>query len=243
VSFPHNPKTSIFDKNGINVESPKMKDFLYSKFMVLCIGATVIFLYPLVFFPKGELELLINKFHYPALDLFFKYSTHLGDGSLLAVLLFGSLFYNYYTAILTAFTIIFQSILVSIFKRWIYRGLERPLAFFDESVTFNFVDGVDVHSSNTFPSGHTATGFALFALLFIAIKNRGTIVSTLLFILALIVGFSRVYLLQHFVADVYFGALFGILSVILGLYLIGVLFSDQRLDIFKRTSLRNLITK
>lgn len=220
-----------------------MKEFLHSKFLVLCIGCAIIFFYPVTFFPKGELELLINKFHYPALDLFFRYATHLGDGSLLAILLIGSLFYNYYTAILTAFTILFQSLIVSLFKRWIFKGLERPLAFFDENIALNFVDGVEVHSSNTFPSGHTATGFAVFALLFIAMNNRGTIHSTLCFIFAFVVGLSRVYLLQHFVIDAYFGALFGTLSVILALSMMSILFNDNKLNNFKRASIRDTISK
>ena len=214
------------------------KDFLHSNFMILCIGISIIFLYPVLFFPKGELELLINQFHYPELDSFFKYITHLGDGSLLAFLLIALLFYNYYTGILTAFTIVFQSIIISIFKRWIFKDLERPLAFFDETVSLNFVDGVDVHSSNTFPSGHTATAFALFALLFIVINNHGVIVSMLLFMLAFLVGFSRVYLLQHFVIDAYFGAVFGILSVVLGLYFMEILFNEKKLETFEKTSLR-----
>lgn len=211
--------------------------------MALCIGTSIIFLYPVLFFPKGEFELFINQFHYPELDLFFKYITHLGDGSLLAVLLVALLFYNYYLAILTAFTITFQSIIISLFKRWVFVGLERPLAFFDEGVALNLVDGVDVHSSNTFPSGHTATGFALFALLFIVIGNRRVIFSTGLFILAFLIGFSRVYLLQHFVIDVYFGAIFGVISVVLGLYFTAILFNGDKLDTLKRTSLRTTLKR
>jgi len=211
--------------------------------MALCIGAAIIFLYPILIFPKSEFELFINDFHYPALDLFFKYITHFGDGSLLAILLIALLFYKYSAAILTAFTIVFQAILVSIFKRWIFAGLERPIAYFDEVVPLNFVEGVDVHATNTFPSGHTATGFALFALLFIVIRNRGVIVSTLLFILAFTVGFSRVYLLQHFVIDVYFGAIFGILSVVLGLLLMNLLFDKEKLATFEKTSLRTSLKK
>lgn len=220
-----------------------VKYFLRSNLVVLCIGTSIIFLYPILFFPKGELELLINHFHNSELDLFFRYITHLGDGSVLAVLLVVLLFYNYYSVILTAFTIIFQSILVSLFKRWIFKGLERPVAFFDEGITLNFVEGVDVHKFNTFPSGHTATGFALFALLFIMINNRGVIFSTLVFILALLVGFSRVYLLQHFVIDVYFGAIIGVLSVILALYFSGILFTDKKMEILKRTSLKTHFIK
>lgn len=220
-----------------------VRDFFHSNFMALCIGTSIIFLYPVLFFPKGEFELFINQFHYPELDLFFKYITHLGDGSLLAVLLVALLFYNYYLAILTAFTITFQSIIISLFKRWIFKGLERPLAFFDEGVALNLVDGVDVHSSNTFPSGHTATGFALFALLFIVIGNRSVIFSTLLFILAFLIGFSRVYLLQHFVIDAYFGAVFGVISVVLGLYFTVILFNGDKLDTLKRTSLRTTLKR
>lgn len=220
-----------------------IKDFLQSKFVALCLGTTIIFLYPVLVFPKGEFELLINQFHYPSLDLFFKYITHLGDGSLLAVLLIVTLFYKYYTSILVAFSILFQSIIISIFKRGFFKGLERPMAFFDESVSLNFVDGVDVHSANTFPSGHTATGFAIFTLLFIIINNRGIIVSTLLFLLAFLVGLSRIYLLQHFVIDVYFGAIFGIFSVVLGLYFMKVLFKDTKLDALKASSLRTSFGK
>lgn len=219
------------------------KEFLRSNFMTLCIGALILLLYPLLAFPKGELELLINKYHSPGLDFLFKYITHLGDGSLLAVLLVGFLFYNYYLSILAAFSIILQSVIVSLFKRLIFKGLERPLAFFGEDVHLNFVDGVDVHSSNTFPSGHTATAFAIFALLFIAFNNRQLIFALLPFILAFLVGLSRVYLLQHFVVDAYFGAIFGLISVIFGLYLMKVFFSDQKIELFKNHSLRSTLQK
>lgn len=220
-----------------------IKDFLRSNFMTLCYGMSIIFLYPVLFFPKGELELLFNEFHYPVLDLFFQYVTYLGDGIMMAILLIILLFYNYNKAILTAFSIVFQAIIISIFKRGFFKGLERPVAFFDESISLNFVDGVDVHSSNTFPSGHTATGFALFALLFIVINNRGVIISNLFFLLAFLVGFSRVYLLQHFVIDVYFGAIFGILSVLLGLYIMKIIFNEEKLEILNMTSLRTILKK
>ena len=219
------------------------KKFLRSNFMVLFFGVTIIFLYPILVIPKGDLEFLINQNHYSNLDVFFKYITHLGDGSLLALLLIALLFVNYASSILAAFSIILQSIFVSLFKRWIFKGLERPIAFFEGNADLNFVDGVDVHSSNTFPSGHTATGFAIFAILFIVINNRGMIFSTGLFLLGFLVGFSRIYLLQHFVIDVYFGAIFGVLSVLLGLYLLETLFTEKQLNTLKYSSLRSALFK
>ena len=221
----------------------KIKDFFRSGYMVLCIGCAIIFLYPVLVFPKGELELLVNRFHFPVLDFIFKYLTHLGDGSLLALLFIGALFYNYHTAIFTAFSIVIQSLLVTLFKRWIFNGLVRPVAFFDQGIALNFVDGVNVHSANTFPSGHTATAFALFAILSIMIGNREGVISTLLFLLAFVVGVSRVYLLQHFVVDVYFGAIIGMVSVIAGLFLIDIFFNKKKQEALKTHSLRFLINK
>lgn len=219
------------------------KEFLRSQFMVLCYGIIFIFLYPITVFPKGELELLVNQHHAPTLDLFFKYVTYFGDGVLLALLLIGLLFRSYLLAIITAFSIILQSIIVSLFKRWLYKGLERPLAFFNDTVELNFVDGVDVHTANTFPSGHTTTGFAIFALLCIVIKNRNTLLTLLFFLLAFAVAFSRVYLLQHFVVDAYFGAIFGVGSVVLGIFLVESLFSEQRIEKLSNASLIDLIRK
>ncbi len=206
------------------------KEFLRTPFTTLCIGMLIILGYPLIVFPKGELVLLINKHHLPSLDIFFKYITNLGDGVMMALLLVFLLFYSYKLSIVTAFSIIFQSIIVSIFKRWLYAGLERPTAFFGDGYSWNFVEGVEVHGSNTFPSGHTTTAFAFFAILVIAFGNRRTILSFLLFLLAYLVGFSRVYLLQHFVIDAYFGAIFGVLSVIFALILMDKLFSQNRLN-------------
>lgn len=61
---------------------------------------------------------------------------------------------------------------------------------------------------NSFPSGHTLTAFALLG--FVALSwpyKRGGALA--LFGLALGVGISRVYLLQHFFKDIYLGAMLG----------------------------------
>lgn len=219
------------------------KEFLRSSFMRLFSGMLLVCLIPLVIYPKGELELIINYQHLPFLDVFFKYATHLGDGMVLALMLLALLFYNYSASILTAFSIVLQAIFVSIFKRWIFKGLERPLAFFNEGTELNFVEGVDVHSSNTFPSGHTATVFTIVALLFIIIKNKSFIAASMLLLVAVLVGFSRVYLLQHFIIDVYFGAIIGVISVVLGLFLMEWIFSVKKLNSFDQTSLRDIFVK
>jgi len=219
------------------------KEFLHSNFFMLCLGASIVLIFPASYIEKGVLELIINQNHHPILDVYFKYVTHLGDGLTLVVLLIILLFSNYTLAIITLFSVIMQSIFVSIFKRWLFKGLERPLAFFDESISLNLVEGVDVHSYNTFPSGHTATGFTLFALIIVILNYRNVIISTSAFFLAFSVGFSRVYLMQHFIIDAYFGAIIGVMSVVFALYLTERVFYGHQLERWSTSSLRDTLFK
>ena len=59
----------------------------------------------------------------------------------------------------------------------------------------------------SFPSGHTSASFATAAIIFCAHKPAGLI----LFFLAALMGFSRLYLFVHYPSDVLAGALLGIL--------------------------------
>lgn len=90
----------------------------------------------------------------------------------------------------------------------------RPFAYFEQmgiATQLNLVEGVKVHTGSTsFPSGHTMAGFALFAFLAFCWPNK-KLSGTLFFLLALIVGLSRIYLVQHFFKDVYLGAILGVL--------------------------------
>jgi membrane-associated phospholipid phosphatase len=61
--------------------------------------------------------------------------------------------------------------------------------------------------------------------------------------MASLVGLSRVYLLQHFVVDIFFGAIFGILSVVLALMLMEKFFRQEQLDNLHQKSLRTTIMK
>lgn len=219
------------------------KDFLKSPFMTFCVAMLILLAYPLIVFPKGEMVLLVNRYHTPFLDFFFKYTTHLGDGLSLAILLVIVLFYSYKVSIVVTFSIIVQSILVSIFKRWLYAGLPRPTAYFGDDIPWNLVEGVQVHTTNTFPSGHATTAFALFALLFVILNKQHYLSAILFFIFALIAGFSRIYLLQHFLVDVYAGAILGLISVLSGMLAAEKFFSTTLLEKMHKNSLRTLMRK
>ena len=90
---------------------------------------------------------------------------------------------------------------------------------FDE---LRLVEGVEVYiGATSFPSGHTMAGFALFGLLAFLLPKRYKGAALLFFLLALIVALSRVYLVQHFVKDIYLGAWLGLFIAILAWWLFG----------------------
>ena len=168
----------------------------------------------LVLTNHGDLVLWINERNSPTLDILFKYWTYLGDGVLLGVLGLALLFANYYRFLVFLLGVALQTIFVHIFKQWLYANEPRPKVFFDEIIdSLHFVEGVAVRGYDSFPSGHTASGFFLFFFLISIVKNEA--IRVLCFVVAVGVGLSRIYLLQHFGRDVFIGSLFGILSVLL----------------------------
>ena len=65
---------------------------------------------------------------------------------------------------------------------------------------------------NSFPSGHTVTAFSAAIVILYLTKNKNW--SILLFIVALAVGYSRMYLSEHFFEDVIVGSVIGVLITI-----------------------------
>ncbi len=142
---------------------------------------------------------------------------------------------RYYWSILLVCSSIFTLLFSQGLKKTIFTGLPRPVKFFDETVTLHFIEGVKVHQYFTFPSGHTITAFMVFYLLSLMFNKR--VFGTLFFIIALLVGVSRVYILQHFFIDIYFGAMLGMLSVIIPKYLIDSYFPKSLVQKIKRRSI------
>lgn len=145
-------------------------------------------------------------------NLFFIYGTKLGEEPVYAILTILGLFISFRFAIkipLAGFSIMGLSYLLkSIFLH------KRPALYFKDLGMidqFNTIEGVHLFTGFTsFPSGHTMSGFGLFYLLSLHF-NKKTSVGLLCFLLALIVGFSRIYLFEHFLKDVFFGAICGLI--------------------------------
>lgn len=163
---------------------------------------------------KGEAVLFLNNWHHANYDWAVKYGTHLGDGLIFIPLVLLALAYRYRFAITLAITGIFLSILTNILKQVVYTDTERPKRFFEGIHDLHFLDGVEMHGLNSFPSGHTATAAALAIL--ISLESRKPLWVILAVLYAVFIAFSRVYLAQHFLRDVVFGYLEGMAMGILG---------------------------
>ncbi len=173
--------------------------------------------------PKADLHLALNGFHTSAGDIFFRYFTQIGEWVPYAIV--GCLlFYKLSAATLVLSSNLLAGLVTQIIKR-IVRA-PRPAKFFDVANNPDIlptVEGVKMHLSNSFPSGHTTTCFAVFFALAILIGHTRLSAPTkqvmqyLCFVLAVLGSYSRIYLSQHFAADIFAGAIVA-LCVVMAIY-------------------------
>lgn len=131
--------------------------------------------------------------------------------ALLIVIILLAVKYRY--AVLVALSNIIVSILIQALKNNMFKDSLRPKKFFEGVHDLYLVPGVDNHLYYSFPSGHAATAFALYFALALMVKNN--FLKFAFFIIALLAGYSRIYLSQHFFEDVYAGSIIGFLITLL----------------------------
>lgn len=165
-------------------------------------------------YTQEQLMQWVNIRNSPFADTLFPYITYLGDGATYVILCLILLIYNRPIGFM-AFASFALSSLTSLFlKTIVFPNSLRPLKFFEHSTfEYHIIKELDIYSYNSFPSGHTTTAFAMFSLLAILDDQKGRGVIFLL--LAMLAGYSRVYLFQHFVEDVYAGSLVGTMSTVI----------------------------
>lgn len=152
-------------------------------------------------FDRNIIVYIDKKFSCRAMDNIMRAVTFLGDyGVVWAVLIIYLLLKGKtleglsILCSLAATSLLNEQILKKIFKR------TRPA---NELTYKNLV--IKIPTSYSFPSGHTATAFAVVPLAL----NFGTGIGVLSVIAATIIGFSRVYLKVHYLTDVLMGCFIG----------------------------------
>ena len=172
----------------------------------------------LLFFPKGELHLLLCQPHMPFLDTIVPIFSDLVDW-LPYLIVFLLLFYRAGWATFLASNLLLSTLIVQPIKHLV--NAPRPLTWFAENmpdVTLPVVDGVKMNLWLSFPSGHTTTFFVLFFSLSIIlcaenIKGKN-ILSFICFLCATFGAYTRIYLSQHFALDIFAGILIAVCSTL-----------------------------
>ncbi len=177
--------------------------FLLLHLLFIISGAVLIATYE-----RGNEILYINTLHTTFFNYFFLTVTKFAELPGLILILLITLYSAYGKGLLMLLNILSTSAIVQFLKHIVFSNQVRPAEFFKETHELMFVPGLEMAHYNSFPSGHTATAFAMFFTLSLFAKNKYW--GILFFTLALLVGVSRVYLMQHFFRDVYVGSIIGV---------------------------------
>ena len=174
-------------------------------------------LFGVLTYGKLNFHLIVNQYNSSFQDIFFKYFTNVGDG-LFAVLILLILLFIVKIRIffIGLSTFLLSGMVCQLMKKIIFADQLRPSKYFSPD-QLHYVEGVILHSSNSFPSGHSTTAFAIFLFLAFVFKNKHY--QIIFAVIACLTAYSRVYLSQHFFADAAAGGVVGIGSFLIS-YLI-----------------------
>jgi len=163
------------------------------------------------YYGKKEFFLLLNADLGHIADFIFNYLTYVGDGLLWLiwlVLLFTKRRRHWWPLIVTSFAA--TTLFVQVCKQVILPNQSRPSVAI-KGAFIHYIDGITVHTINSFPSGHTATAFT-FALL-ISLLTRSSLLMVVSLVIAALVGYTRIYQGQHFPLDVGAGMIVAVIAV------------------------------
>lgn len=197
----------------------------------------------LLVYPKVELHLMLNSYHTDVLDTFFKYYTMLAEWTLYVLALLPLFWKKKELTFFFALCEISGAVVIQILK-YIFCS-PRPVSVFEQhpGVVLPVVEGIRLHHSYSFPSGHAFTFFnfctccALLLAYYYQINGRKNsyrawallnLELLLLLALAALGAYSRVFLSQHFLSDVCMGALIGFVTPCLVYYFWGDKFLGTR---------------
>jgi membrane-associated phospholipid phosphatase len=144
-------------------------------------------------------------------DYLAPYITAIGNGWTTIILIIVLVLFNYRKAFLLASSYAVTSLLAQLIKR-IVKAPRPKLYFHDQLTRIHFVKGAYTDMFDSFPSGHTVTAFSTALVFTYLLKNKSW--SVLLLLIAVLIGYSRMYLSEHFFEDVTAGSALGVFLTI-----------------------------
>jgi membrane-associated phospholipid phosphatase len=197
-------------KMSLNQVFRKIKWFAVPYLLVLC-GCLVIKL----LFTREQIYFTVNGINNPYIDFLAPFVTDLGNGwTAVAIAAIMTLF-SYRKALIVATVFAVTSLSAQVIK-YIFDA-PRPKLYFREQLSrIHFVKAVDILSYHSFPSGHTVTAFSLAVVFTYWSKNK--VWGPIFLLVAICVGYSRMYLSEHFFEDVVPGSVIGFVLTVFWLY-------------------------
>lgn len=144
-------------------------------------------------------------------DVFNVYFTHVGDGVFAIIIGLIVICFNIKKGTYILSSYFAAGGLTAILKNFVFSD-NRPHHVFDyhfKEIKIKYIEGVDMMGENSFPSGHATAVFAVFTALALLTKNP--LLKILCLVIAVNAAFSRTYLSQHWLIDIYTGSIIGVL--------------------------------
>lgn len=181
--------------------------FFIIPFLIWVIGGGIL----LLSYDKEALFSAVNIRHTSFLDICMFYATWLGEGiviTLVLLVLSGARPLRNWWYFITA-------LLCNSVPALVVQGVKhvadapRPLKYFNKAAWVHHQSHWPILMEHSFPSGHSAGAFSFFVFITMLLPRNYKGWGFLFFCLALLVGYSRIYLAAHFFADVYVGSIIG----------------------------------
>jgi membrane-associated phospholipid phosphatase len=166
----------------------------------------------LAVYSKPDIHIWLNGHHSGFSDWVFSHVTFLGDGIFVICVAVALLFYSLRSSVFLLTAYLSTGLVVQVLKKIVFADCQRPVKYFHDTVQLHLVEGVRLLNDHSFPSGHSASAFALF--LSLAIISRNRFLKVICFFIACTVAYSRVYLSQHFLVDIFAGSLIGVIGTL-----------------------------
>jgi len=197
-------------KKSMNEVLRRIRTFLIPYLLILCVCLVIKLVYT-----KAVIYFAVNSLYNPPADRLAPYVTDIGNGwTAVAIAVILTLF-NYRRALIVASSYAVTSLSAQILK-YIFDAPRPKLYFKDQISKIHFVKAVEILSLHSFPSGHTVSAFTLAVIFTYWSKNKAW--GPVFLLIAVMVGYSRMYLSEHFFEDVTAGSVIGVVITVIWLY-------------------------
>lgn len=160
----------------------------------------------------GDVVLFVNRFSQMEWDRTVDWITRIGLGSTMVIVALGFALYKLRYTMMMLFNLALVGLVTGVSKNLLFPHIVRPMKYFEPEAFHRMVRLYDYNLLHSFPSGHSITIFAMMSLL--AYLSGKKSAGVLFVLVAVVVGFTRIYLLQHFFIDVYVGSVLGVICTL-----------------------------